>query len=264
MGGEHDAADVLQAAIDRQPLFGVLRDGGATRADVQGALNVSRSTAHRIVNRFESLGLVEQANGVYRLTPFGRVVADETEYVTSTVAVASRLSPLLETFERATEDVELHVFEDADVTVPEPGDPYRPMRRLLVLVEDAARIREFAPTMPDPAYLRTLYHRVQSQLDATVLYPGPVVDRLRRENEVALERALADGDLDVRVGDVPEFQLVVADDHVYVGGYNDDASRLCLVAETDDPAAVEWANECFRNRWTGATPYEDYRDAEDD
>lgn len=258
MGGDGHASEILRVAIDRQPVFSELRGGGATRSEIQSALGVSRSTTHRIVNQFESLGLVDQENGAYELTSFGRVVADETERATTTVDVASDLSTLLETFESTDGGPNLDVFENATVTQPEPGDPYRPMRRLLHLVEDASSIREFGPTAPEPAYQTAVHERVQSGLRAAVLYPPAVVDRLRRNGVTGLEHALSDSDFALRVGDPPEFRLVIADEHVYVGGYNDDASRLELVVDTADAAAVEWAADCFRRSWEAATPYEQY------
>lgn len=264
MGEQTDAAEVLKAAIDRRELLRELQASGSTRADIQAALDVSPSTTHRVVKRFESFGVIHSEDGRYELTPYGRVVAAEAENARRAVRVASRLSPLLESFERADEHVELHVLADADVTTPEPGDPYRPMRRLLSLVENATRIREFTPTVPEPSYLRTLCDRVQSGVRAAVLYPASTVDRLRRENEAVLERALADENFELRVGDHPEFQLAVADDYVYLGGYNDDASRLQLVVDTDNPAAVEWATGCFQDRWDAATPCEAYLDGGND
>lgn len=264
MGEQSDPAEVLKAAIDRRGLLRELEDGSGTRTDIQTALDVSPSTTHRVVKRFESFGLIQSEDDRYGLTPYGRVVAAEAENALRAVHVANRLSPLLESFERADESVELHVFADADVTTPEPGDPYRPMRRLLSLLENASRIREFTPTVPEPSYLRRLRDRVQSGVHAAVLYPASAVDRLRRENDEVLERALEDENFELRVGDRPEFHLAVADDHVYLGGYNDDASRLQVVADTDDPAAVEWATECFQDRWDAATPYDAYLETRND
>lgn len=256
MEGGRSPVEVLQTAIERLPVFDELRNGGATRSDIGAALDVSRSTAHRVAKEFESLGIVDHTESRYELTPFGEVVAREAEQSTRTIRVASRLSPLLATMKTAGEHVDLHVFEDATVTEPEPGDPYRPMRRLLSVVEDASRIWEFTPTAPEPAYQTTLYDRVQSELRAAVLYPATVVDQLGEYSAADLEAALATGDFSVRVGEVPEFRLVVADEHVYLSGYNEDASRLRLVADTDDSAAVKWATTCFRNHWQNATPYE--------
>ncbi|MCG1003741.1 MULTISPECIES: winged helix-turn-helix domain-containing protein [Halobacterium] len=260
MGVDRDEADVLRTAISRQRVFRVFEDGGATRSDVQMALDVSRSTAHRVVKTFESLGIVERQNGSYELTPFGRVVQEETERATSTLRVARMLAPLLSTLKATDEPPDLHAFEGATVTEPEAGDPYRPIRRLLTLVTESSRIREFAPTTPDPAYQRTLYDRVQAELQAEILYPATVVDHLRRESADALERAIDDGSLDVCVGDPPAFRLVIADKRVYLGGYNEEASQLQIVADTADDNAVEWATRCFENHWERATPYDAYLD----
>lgn len=258
MGGSNGPDDILRAAIERRPLFRELRDEGVTRAEVQTSLNVSRSTAHRIINRFESMELVEHENGRYKLTPLGRVVAAETERATSTVAVANRLTPLLETFEDTDEQVELDVFEDASVTTPEPADPYQPMRQLLSLVEDASRIHELSPTAPEPAYQSTLFDRARDGLQAAIIYPATVVDHLRRQAETDLQVTIENQGFDLRVGTIPGFRLILADEQVYLGGYNDRSTQLRIVAGTDRPAAVDWATRVFRTRWENATPYTEY------
>jgi len=263
MGGSSDAGDILRAAIERRPLFRELEDGGLTRAEVQTALNVSRSTAHRILNRFESMDVIEHANGRYRLTPLGKVVAAETDRATSTVAVARQLTPLLETFEAADERVELEVFEDASVTAPEPADPYRPLRRLLSVVEKTSRIRELSPTAPEPAYQSVLLERVRNGLQAAVVYPGSVVDHLSRQADTDLRTVVDNHGLDLRVDSLPGFRLILADECVYLGGYNDAATQLTVVAGTDSPAAVEWAMGVFQARWENATPYAEYETQSD-
>jgi len=169
MGDDNDAVHVLKTAADRQRAFEEFEDGGATRSDIQGALDVSRSTAFRVVNTFKSLGLVSRQSGTYELTPFGHVVHSETERATGTIRIAKRLSPLLGALEETEDPIELRAFEDATVTELESSDPYRPMRRFLSLVEEASRVREFTPTPPDPAYQNTLYDRVRDDLWVAVL-----------------------------------------------------------------------------------------------
>lgn len=265
MGGSGDADDVLRAAIERRPLFDELAAAeGASRRDIQDTLDVSRSTAHRIVNRFEEMDLIVQQNGQYTLTPFGEVVADETERATSTVGVARKLSPLLETLDDSDEDIRLRAFDEATVTSPEPGDPYRPMRRLLSLVEDASRIREFASTTPEPAYRSTLFERTNEELRAAVIYPRTVVEQMRTHLEADIERFIDDDGLALRVGELPGFRLVIADEHVYLGGYNEDSSQLRIVVDTDKLAAVDWARQVFRKRWRNATPYAAYAQTRED
>lgn len=256
--GDEDAVHVLRTAASRQRAFAEFEDGSATRSDIQDALGVSRSTAFRVVKSFKSLGLISRQNGTYELTPFGQVVYEETVRATSTIRVASRLSPLLGPLEQSEEPIELCAFEDATVTELEPGDPYPPMRQFLSLIEDASRVREFTPMPPNPAYQNTLYDRVRDDLWVAVVYPPSTVDRLRRGDDDEFERALEEGELHARVGDTPGFRLVVADGHVYIGGYSDDASYLQLVADTADSDVVEWAIRCFETQWESATPYDSY------
>ena len=255
--GDEDAVHVLRTAASRQRAFAEFEDGTATRAGIQDALGVSRSTAFRVVKSFKSLGLVSRQNGTYELTPFGQVVYEETARATSTIRIASRLSPLLGPLQQSEDPIELRAFEGATVTELEPGDPYPPMRRFHSLIEEASRVREFTPMPWNPAYQNTLYDRVRDDLWVAVVYPPSAVDRLR-QGDGEFERALEEGELHARVGNPPGFRLVVADDHVYIGGYNEDTSFLELVADTADSDVVEWAGRCFETQWKKATPYEIY------
>lgn len=256
--GDGDAPHVLRTAARRQRAFAEFDEGNATRADIQDALGVSRSTAFRVVNTFESLGLISRRNGTYELTPFGDVVHSETSRAIGTIRTARSLSPLLGELEATEEPIGISAFDGATVTELEPGDPYKPMRRFLSLTEDTSRIREFTPTTPDPAYQNTLYDRVRDDLSVAVLYPPSAVDQLRQEDGDEFERAIEEGKFHVRVGDPPGFRLVVTDERVYVGGYNDDESFLQLVADTADPAVQEWATRCFETHWERGTPFDSY------
>jgi predicted transcriptional regulator len=262
MGEEQDAAAVLRAAAQRRAMLRALGGGGATRTDIQQALSVSRSTVHRVVRDFESLGIVRRTDGEYELTPFGKVVVTETERAIDSIDTADRLSPLLGKLDEAGETTELSSFGNATVTTPKPGDPHLPSRRFLSSIEDAARIREFTPTAPEPAYQNMLHDRVESGLDAAVVYPESVVESLRASDQQTIELAVESEGFELRVGSLPQFRLVLADEHLFLGGYNDDASHLELVADTDERGAVGWGKRCFRDRWETATPYETYVAAE--
>lgn len=257
---DDDAVHILRTAASRQRAFAEFEHGDKTRSDIQETLGVSRSTAFRVVNTFESLGLVTRQNGSYELTPFGQVVHSEAARATTTIRMANRLLPLLGPLGETDEPIDLRAFGDATVTELETGDPYRPMRRFLSLVEDTARIREFTPTQPEPAYQNTLYDRVRDDLRVAVIYPPSAVDQLRQEANGEFERALEQEEFHVRVGEPPAFRLVVTDERVYVGGYNDDASFLQLVADTADPDVREWATRCFESQWEAATPVDSYVD----
>jgi predicted transcriptional regulator len=263
MGEERDAAGVLRKAAQRRAMLQELRAGGATRTDIQQALSVSRSTVHRVVREFESLGIVRRTDGDYELTPFGEVVVTETECAIDSIETADRLSPLLGKLDEADETTELSSFGNATVTTPKAGDPHLPSRRFLSSIEAATRIREFTPTAPEPAYQQKLHERVESGLDAAVVYSEAVVKSLRASGQQTLELAVENDGFELRVGSLPQFRLVLADEHLFLGGYNDDASQLELVADTDERGAVGWGKRCFRDRWEAATPYETYAAADD-
>ena len=256
MAGWEEPNDLLRAALERQPLFELLETSSASRADVQDALDVSRSTAHRVTKQFESAGLISYQNGQYELTPLGRVVGEQTRRAEKSVTVAQRLTPLLSTLSIDDGSFDLRAFADSDVVTPQAGDPYRPIRRLTHTIDHATSVRELSPTMPEPSYLETLCDRVREGLCASIVFPRHVADHLRQTDAVAFEDAVSTSSLDVRVGDLPTFRLIVADDCVNLIGYNDDASRLHLVVETDSADAFEWATTYFRDQWDEATPYE--------
>jgi len=85
-----------------------------------------------------------------------------------------------------------------------------------------------------------------------------VVDQLRRQDNDEFVRALDEGAFHVRVGDPPTFRLVVTDERVYGGGYNEDRSFLQLVADTADTDVHQWATRCFETQWERATPFDSY------
>jgi len=260
MNESDDPSAVLCAVAQRYGLFEALLREPLTRADVEQVLDVSRSTAHRVLREFESTGVLVRQNGEYHLTAFGEVVASETGRAMETIGAAERLSPLLDTLNRADDGFDLSAFRSAAVTRPAPDDPYRPVRTFLSPAQNAERIREFDPTVPEPAYQRALSERVGGDLTASILYPPSVVEHLEAADGTVLDHARSGECFDVRVADVPTFRLVLGDERVYVGGYDDDVTHLQLVADTSDDGAVEWASGYFDAQWERATPYGEFCD----
>lgn len=257
MGRGVETRELLRAVLERQPLFELLESNSASLAEVQAELDVSRSTAHRVVKQFESAGLISYQEGRYELTPLGYMVAEEIRGATKTVAVAQRLSPLLPTLSEEAEPFDFTAFADSEVATPEAGDPYRPIRRLILKINQVTALQELSPTIPEPAYLQSLFDRVQDELCASVVFSRWVVNRLQKSDKVALEEAISTGSLDVRIDDPAGFRLIIADDCVFLIGYNDDASHLRLVVDAHSPDAYDWANTYFWKRWDEATPYEE-------
>jgi predicted transcriptional regulator len=254
-----DGAAAVTAAIERRPVLDAARDGPVSAGDVQDVLDVSRSTAHRVVRELAELGLLVRENGGYRLTAFGDVTADATGRAVDAVAAAGRVAPVLDVFEDAGFALDPAVLREASVTRLTAADPYRPVRRLVSAVSSAGRVREFDRTAPEPAYQRAILDRADAGCEVAVLYPPSVVASLEADDPEAVEAFAGSDCVSLRVGAVPPARLVVADDHVYVGSYGRDTAHLQSLVDTTAADAVAWASGVLDAQWTAATPYTEFQ-----
>lgn len=266
MGVDDFDEELFETAVTRKPVLRALATEPHHRRELQDALDLSKTTCHRIVRTFDDAGLLRRTDRGYELTRFGEVVADAVDRFDATVRTAHRIEPLLRTLEDADLDVDVDLFTDATVTQPEPGDPYPFVDRSMELFRDSETIRvldrnQFIP----PLYIeRALEIAIETGMRGEFIVPKPIA--LETVTELPdLQRAVADGEASGKwfVYDEIPFGMALYDDHVDFRLYDDETEQPSLLVDTDDPAALAWAEdvyERYRDRAEPATAFEEFPD----
>lgn len=240
----------LAVAVQRADALAAFRDGPLRRAEVESELDVSRTTAHRIVTALTDHGFAERVDGACALTPFGEFAAAEVARVRRRFAAADVLRPFLDDIASAPVDFEASWFADADVVESLPGDPYAPLERFISLVKATDSLRGFDTTSIAPVFVDDIRAEVVGGMRTSIVYQPSVVAQIADSYGDELADAFASGYLELFTHDALPFGLALFDDRVGLGAYDDRTGMLSVFVDTDDPDAYAW----------GERLYETYRD----
>ncbi len=246
-----NGSDVVITAVKRADALRALSGQSLTRSELQADIGVSRTTTHRIVRELTEKSLVHRIDGLYELTPLGRIVANEVVGLQDTVELAVRLQPLLPSLDESGLDVEL--LTDATISVQGPSDPYHPVRRFVSLLRDSETVRGFDTTTIAPMYVDEIRESIFDGMQTEIIYLPTVIDQLFDDHHDATTRALESGHLDLLVHDDLPFGLAMFDDQIGIGGY-DETGVLRVFVDTENSEVRAWAESLFEQYYEEATP----------
>lgn len=233
------AIQFLANSPNRVQVFSALRDGPASRRDLQAATDGSRSTVARILDDGESRGWVDSEGTRYRLTPLGEAMIGEFRSFLATVDGIAGLGELVNHVPPPLFSLDFRHLRDAEVVELTSANPAAPFTRSLEAFQTATEYRGLNNTSL-PRHAKTLRERRErGRLAFEQVFERDFLETLRADPErAAVWEDLAD-EVWVVDGTVP-INLHVVDDEVLVwlGSTRDEVAGLL---ETDNEAAVEWA-----------------------
>lgn len=238
--------DEFVALARRWRVLDALREGPLDRRELQERLEVSRPTIHRQLRTLQEANLVAKPNGDFVLTPTGELTAAEFARTFAVLDTTAALSRVLDWLPVREFDFEFARLCDAEVTLPQPTDPFAPIRRMLEVIHDADRIRMLTYTfLPegDPASRQCFVG--EDQAFEGVFDPTLVESLLADTASAAhLHEFLAGGTCIAVTADPVPFVLTIADETVLIGAVDDGGSPQGLVV-TDDEVVRAWAETTF-------------------
>lgn len=258
--------EILETALRRKPALRALAEAPRDRRDLQTALDVSKTTCHRIVRSLEDHSLVTRGDDGYATTLLGDVVVGELDRFEETVETAYRLEPLLEQLSASDVDVDPRVLRDASVSWEVEGDGVSLDRGVERVREaDLLRVMDWTP-VPD-LYLERIYRLMAEEgTRSEAIYPREeVASRLDRFPDLHDELVAEDGGHRYWVCQaVPTWGMSIYDDELLeLRAYEPDTGAHALEASTGDPAAVEWAADVFERYREQSVPTTEVDDLPD-
>lgn len=251
-----DADELLDLSVQRADALGALRSGPLRRAEIESTLGVSRTTAHRIARSLADHGLAERTPEGYRLTPLGTFAADEIAGVRSTFEAAFHLRPFLRDVRGLPFELDVSLFDDANVAETGPGDPYGPVSRFMELLQGSDSLRGFDTTSVAPVYVDEIRREIMGGMDVSVVYLPPVVEQIADSYPEELADATASGHLELYTHESLPFGLALFDDRLGLGAYDDETGMLTVFVDTDHPDAIEWGERLYELYREEARPFE--------
>lgn len=250
--------------IKRAPVLEALQEKGTIdRRELEQHLNVSKSTVHRFTRSLREKGLIERAEGEFALTPLGEVSAEEIAMFSTSIETAWKLAPVLRVANVYGVDIDVKAFADATVTTAVPGNPYRPVNRFMSLVSETDTLRGLEPASINPLHMDDIYQRIIDGMETDAIFPSAVIENILTSSPERAETAFESENLTLRVHDDLPFGLTLCDDRIGVGIYDDDTGLLRTYADTDAPAAHEWAEAVYTTYRDEATPFVEHAELSD-
>jgi len=257
MSGEFDE-EILTTAVERRPVLAALARNPHHRTELQEELGLSKTTCHRIVRTFDDRGLLRRTDRGYELTQLGEILHERVEEFESAIRAAYRLQPLVAAYDDTDIRFELDLFMDATVTRPEPGDPYPFVDRTMDLFResDTIRVIDCNPLVP-PMYIERM---LEIALETGMRGEFIVTEEIARGNMQQfpeLQRQVAESDRTSGKYFVYEeipLGLALYDDHLDVRVYDEETGAPTLYVDTDNPDALEWAEDVYAEYRDRAEP----------
>lgn len=240
-------ADVafLASSPNRIRALDALADGPYDRDELQDALGISRVTAKRILDDFETRGWIVRDEHAYRTTPLGDVIATEFGDLLDTMATMRKLSTvhpwLPDDF-----DVDLRQLADARITLPTSSDSVAPVRRSAELMSKADAVRGLASGIAPEALRINRDCVVEDGQSFEVVFSTDVLDVIRADSTMARWlREILDAGGQVYSSESIDRLLAEFDNRTVAVGLTDETGVPRALVESESEVMCEWFRSIF-------------------
>lgn len=242
----------IRAVHNHVHVLEVLQAGPRRQVDLIDQTDRSRSSIRRSLNRLEDSHLIESADGGqgWMLTIAGHSALDIHQQRIETWGSLFSAAELLTRLPADT-DIGCRMMHGMDVHKGTDAAPHAAFAPVEEAIRVADHVRGFAPLVVD-RYVDVVYDAAVNQgTQIKLVLPKEVIFSTVDNYPTEWQEALAAANCAIwRMGQVPDFGLVIADTTVYVGIYGDGSLDGVLINDTPD--ALEWAAEMWECCRVGA------------
>lgn len=231
-----ERADILETIADRSPV------AASELADENGS---SVSTINRVVASLSRESVVERTDEGIEITPSGAALLDTVDQFVDAVGTIRTLEPVLASLENAPLPFEFEWFLEATVATSTPKRPSAPLDRYSELFASAERKRLIGDQFVVPEY--GIDAAIRAFEDGTIcscVWSEEALGRMAEEYPDMVEWSAGRDDLEAAISETVPFDLAILDDRLLVYGF-DEKRIMSVLADTDDPDAVDWGISVF-------------------
>ncbi|MFC6953810.1 helix-turn-helix domain-containing protein [Halorubellus litoreus] len=223
-------------------------------SDLRAGTPASNATVHRILSEFRDRGWVRRTRREYELTVPGTFVVETFDDVLTRIAAETRLRGIWQWIPAGFLDDDLEPYRDAVVTTASPSDPFVADERCASFLRQTSTLRGFDAVVSSPRSVRVLAERILDGLAVEFIVTPAVIERLEESYPETYRTVTASDHFTLwSNGDLPLVQLMIFDDRVGIGGYDDRTGKLAVYVDTDDSAVRDWAIATVEEQRDGAT-----------
>jgi predicted transcriptional regulator len=249
-GSPTASMSIIDTATRRTEFLECLLEQPKDKRMLVDDIGMSRATVDRGLRELENAGLIEYTDGRFALSTIGKITEYGLSDLIETIGLGQRLRPFLRWVSYDKFDIDIHLLADAELLLPEPGDPWAMMNRHVQMLKEADNGRVIQPVTSLYA-MEVAYERiVNAGATGASVVESSVADTFQTNPNYTelVEGMIATGRFDLYIygGTIPYF-LGVFDETVQIGADEDGEPRAIL--ETDSAKVLKWAEN----------KYEEYR-----
>ena len=245
-----EETDQLIQVLRHRHVLAELKTGALERKELEERLDVSRATSHRYVRTLEEYSIVTKENGRYALTDLGDELADAVAMYETTVGARLRLAPMVAALQSVNPPIEIEAFIDATVTDAKHGDPFAPLTRFITLVKQTDLLRGINTSRIAPTYMDEFRGRILAGMQMEQIEDPEIAEDVMERYPEKCVQVCVSGNLKIWIRELNDsfpLGLVLFDDSVGIGLFESKKGTLTTFIDTDERAAIEWANDVFSN-----------------
>lgn len=254
-----DGIAFLARSENRVRVLRTIARKNRTRHELREKLEISRTTLGRVLNEFESRGLIRPTEQGYTTTAAADATLRKFVPLLETMEGVYNLGEAIDWLPPPACSLDFRHFRDADITVSTPDNPAEPFDRGLELIHSADRYRGLTSTAI-PSYVDALRDGlVRDRLDFEGVIKADFLDTLRPDPERAepwydFAEAEAtwvyDGRVPINMHIVDEIVLI------WLGERDEDALEVYGLLESKNPPVLSWAESLYADYRAEADPLE--------
>ena len=251
----HDDVQYLAGSPVRANILGTLCEEPLRPTELTDRVNATRTTVQRILAGYLERDWVVKRGRQYTVTVTGRGVYNAYESLRTDVERASELGTFASHIGPVGDDLPWAALADAEVTAASDRDPFATVQRLVELISsaEADRMRAVTPIVAE-LFNEAAGEFIEDGGRFELTIDGGVLEASREGFPDAVENAVANGDVEIRVHPEPiGFGLMLCEEWTCLGAY-DDENNVRAVVESDSPELFDWASEQYERYRTRAVP----------
>lgn len=245
MLGNNGTEELMELVKRRSELLECLCDECKDKRALNDAVGVSRSTVDRGTRELEAVNLITWKDGEYTLTTCGHLAASIYRRYREQMQLLNDYTPLLQWIPIEAFDFELNWLTDADLYLPERGDPYAMINRHVQVINEADQYRVLLPLTGLHAHQAAHDNIVSKGGTGEAIVAPTVADTWQNDESYReyTDEMLATGRFQYSITDepIPYFVGLFDESLVQIGVSNDEGPRALLETATDEMRS--WAKE---------------------
>lgn len=249
----------LARSENRVRVLRAIAERTRTRHELKEDLAIARTTFGRVINEFESRGLIRATEDGYTTTPAADAILSKFDPLLETVEGIQNLGEAIEWLPPPAHSLDFRHLRDATVTTSSVENPAEPFDRGLQLIRDADKYLGLTSTAI-PSYVDALIDgHVRGGLNFDGVIEASFLDTLQGNPDRAAQwQKIADAELTwVYDGRIP-INLHIVDEIVLVwlGERREDGLDIKGLLECEHPAVLSWAESLYDDYRSAAEPLE--------